>query len=73
MKKINNGGGNTQLLDRFFDGNTDLQQINPLNDCCICHGEIYEGDIYYEIGGEIFHYECLEEFAKLYFEEFKRG
>lgn len=39
--------------------------------CAACGGEIYAGGAIYRIDGECIHEECLEEFAKDYFSNYK--
>ena len=35
--------------------------------CSCCHGEIYEGEFYYNIDGQMIHTDCLSDFANSYF------
>ncbi|NLK37022.1 MAG: hypothetical protein GX299_02935 [Epulopiscium sp.] len=49
----------------------EFQLQNEVEKCIVCHGQIYMGEVYYRIGGEGIHRECLEEFAKEYFMEFR--
>ena len=35
--------------------------------CSCCHGEIYEGEFYYDIDGQTVHTDCLSDFANDYF------
>ncbi len=49
----------------------EFQEQGEIEKCSICQGEIYNGTIYYCVGGEAFHKECLVEFAKIYFKEFE--
>lgn len=49
----------------------EFQQQNEMEKCIVCQGQIYEGEVYYRIGEQGIHKECLEEFAKEYFMEFK--
>lgn len=39
--------------------------------CDVCCGEVYEGETIYCIDGKMIHEDCLEEFAKDYFENCK--
>lgn len=37
--------------------------------CDCCGGEIYEGEDYYSIDGELIHEDCLHDFADEYFKD----
>lgn len=39
-------------------------------ECRLCGGEIYRGEAYYQINGQVFCTGCLEEFARGYFAPF---
>lgn len=50
-------------LDRWLT--TDPRdEIEPVCTCSECDGEIYEGDTYYEVKGNIYCEECMEGFKK---------
>ncbi len=39
-------------------------------ECCLCGGEIYEGEAYYYIDGTVFCEDCLEDYARESFRPF---
>lgn len=53
-----------QALDRYLTTPPECNE-KPMYECCVCGSEIYEGDEYYEINGDIYCEECIEsEFKK---------
>lgn len=38
-----------------------IYEVDPVMECEICHQEIYEGDIYYDVKGLIMCTECISD------------
>lgn len=50
----------------------DTQQRLPALQCSQCGGEVFPGEVYYDIGGQAVCRDCLELFARRHFRHCRR-
>lgn len=49
------------LPETCYHYRRDIYEVEPVMECEICHQEIYEGDIYYDVKGLIMCTECISD------------
>ena len=59
------------MFDRIPEPRFDPPEPKVFGYCQHCGGEIYEGETYYNIDGQIIHEDCLWDFAKEHFADCK--